>query len=323
MRINKYFKLFESRSSNLSEEEFFKLLKENCQDFIKNPKPLQRVKHDSIMYSYINPKIHSRKDGSTASIAKIINLLIDNLPSWKEFPKRNNSIIASSNISTYQQSYGSEYYILIPFDGAKFGVTPALDLWEVKTRYLPDTNIDINLSWMQSRLKMLDVKTTSYKEFMDDLQSIYNQYIYDKSIFKDRDHLKILFNTFINDNIENVEDGFNIYLSPSNLVTYRKKGFELNNYNDLKTDYPYEIWTDSECILYSLGFHNECDSCGGTGITGCDECWGIGLIDDGDGNEIECNNCNNGDVVCPECDGYEPLDRDQEYAKFLEKIKKI
>ena len=61
MRINKYFKLFESRSSNLSEEEFFKLLKENCQDFIKNPKPLQRVKRDSIMYSYINPKIHSRK----------------------------------------------------------------------------------------------------------------------------------------------------------------------------------------------------------------------------------------------------------------------
>ena len=54
MRINKYFKLFESRSSNLSEEEFFKLLKENCQDFIKNPKPLQRVKRDSIMYSYIN-----------------------------------------------------------------------------------------------------------------------------------------------------------------------------------------------------------------------------------------------------------------------------
>ena len=125
------------------------------------------------------------------------------------------------------------------------------------------------------------------------------------------------------DNIENVEDGFNIYLSPSNLVTYRKEGFELNNYNDLKTDYPYEIWTDSECILYSLGFHNECDSCGGTCITGCDECWGIGLIDDGDGNEIECNNCNNGDVVCPECDGFIPLDRDQEYAKFLEKIKKI
>lgn len=28
---------------------------------------------------------------------------------------------------------------------------------------------------MQSRLKMLDVKTTSYKEFMDDLQSIYKQ----------------------------------------------------------------------------------------------------------------------------------------------------
>ena len=44
---------------------------------------------------------------------------------------------------------------------------------------------------------------------------------------------------------------------------------------------------------------------------------------DGDGNEIECNNCNNGDVVCPECDGFIPLDRDQEYVKFLEKIKKI
>lgn len=51
-----------------------------------------------------------------------------------------------------------------------------------------------------------------------------SNYIYDKSIFKDRNR-KSLFNTFINDNIENVEDGFNIYIyHPSNLVTYRKRG---------------------------------------------------------------------------------------------------
>jgi hypothetical protein len=61
MKIIKYFKLFESRSSELSKIEFEKILKDNCKDFINNPKLLQRDKQDSILNTYINPKKFTRE----------------------------------------------------------------------------------------------------------------------------------------------------------------------------------------------------------------------------------------------------------------------
>lgn len=40
----KLFKLFETRTAGLSEEEFRELLKTNCKEYINNPKLLQRNK---------------------------------------------------------------------------------------------------------------------------------------------------------------------------------------------------------------------------------------------------------------------------------------
>lgn len=328
MKINKYFKLFESRSSILSDDEFFKIMKENCQDFIKNPKPLQRVKDGYDTFSYINPKIHSRSDGSSASIAKNINIFLNNLPSWREFPKRNNSVIISSNMDRYEASYGSEYHVVIPFDVAKFGVTPSLDLWDVIIK-LPSKNESIQdlkftLSSLQRGLRALNIKNISYNEFISDIQSIFDHYKIEDDIigtFSTKD-IKTLFDWFISNDIENVEDGFDIVLSPTALSSHRKIGFVINSYSELETNYPYEIWTESECLLYNLGTHYECDACGNAGQYECMECEGSAILEDEEGNEVECDNCNDGFIECEECGGSNSLDKENAYYQFLEKIKK-
>jgi hypothetical protein len=44
MKKIQYFKLFESRTAELSEEEFFKILKEKCVNWISDPLYLQQYK---------------------------------------------------------------------------------------------------------------------------------------------------------------------------------------------------------------------------------------------------------------------------------------
>ena len=87
------FKMFESRTSELSEAEFRKILHEKCKDFVKAPKLLQRSKtSEGPIFSYINPKIYTREPMNSDLIVGVSSrhhtLLMDNLPSWSKFPKR-------------------------------------------------------------------------------------------------------------------------------------------------------------------------------------------------------------------------------------------
>jgi hypothetical protein len=52
MKIIKYFKLFESRSSELSQTEFEKI-KDNCKDFINNLNCYKEINKDSILNTHI------------------------------------------------------------------------------------------------------------------------------------------------------------------------------------------------------------------------------------------------------------------------------
>ena len=81
MKNIQYFKLFESRTAELSEKEFLNLVKTKCRDFIKTPKYLQRIKssHNG-EYSYINPKQSHRnplmKDGDGGGVFQVIILYL-------------------------------------------------------------------------------------------------------------------------------------------------------------------------------------------------------------------------------------------------------
>lgn len=270
--------MFESRAYELTEEDFINLLNENCKDFVKTPMLLQRNKKGGPKFSCINPKTNIRtamlSNGSSAGVRSNHNtLLMDNLPSWSKFPKRSQSIIG---LTTTDRSslFGDEKFFVIPFDGAKFGVCPAKDLWGVgcdkfDTSY--SMTFDYNLSNM---LIELNVSDNSYDNMMNDLQERYDKWleeggkrVNDLSVSSNRYNTRalVIFSKIKDLGYTDVKIGLSDIFDPknfkANMSEITMKGFSVmkwkeNPYGGLSTSFDpnegHEFWTDSECLLYKI-----------------------------------------------------------------------
>lgn len=277
MKKIQYFKLFESRTAELSEEEFFKILKEKCRDWISDPVYLQRAKNRlDGEFTYINPKIHFRepfidKDSGVAS--KHHTLLMDNLPSWDGFCKRSESIIFISK-PLLTSSFGAYYYFVIPYDNANFSMAPGMDLWASGADiFINDDSYDDFFSYKFDSVfseSMMDysISDKSYDDMLFDLNKLFNDYIFydyphnkqSKKVIRHK-FFTILFDRMLIDNYSEVSDALNDYFSPKKFHAMGKKEFKNMDYNDMKNDLggltinnsAREIWTDSECLLVYCG----------------------------------------------------------------------
>jgi len=269
------FKMFESRTSELSEAEFRKILHEKCKDFVKAPKLLQRSKtSEGPIFSYINPKAYDRaplkkSDRFTDGVeSRHHTLLMDNLPSWSKFPKRSQSVIGLTS-ADQRIIFGTHRYLIIPFDGATFGVAPSADLWACQIHVTDQRPLveDLTLSFNDKFSEIMvvnKISDASYSEMMSDLQAQYYLWLKDSfSAFRSvsSDILKInkLFKKFKEKGVKNVEDGFNHFFSPDRFRGTDLddlEGFHVMNWSyltNLDRWHSYEFWTDSECLLYYIG----------------------------------------------------------------------
>lgn len=269
------FKMFESRTSELSEAEFRKILHEKCKDFAKAPKLLQRSKtSEGSIFSYINPKAYDRaplkkSDRFTDGVeSRHHTLLMDNLPSWSKFPKRSQSVIGLTS-ADQRIIFGSHRYLIIPFDGANFGVAPSADLWACQVHVTDQRPLveDLTLSFNDKFSEIMvvnKISDASYSEMMSELQTQYDLWLKDSfSAFRSvsSDILKInkLFKKFKEKGVKNVEDGFNHFFSPDRFRGTDLddlEGFHVMNWSyltNLDRWHSYEFWTDSECLLYYIG----------------------------------------------------------------------
>jgi len=277
----KLFKMFESRAYELTEKDFVDLLNKNCKDFMKNPKLLQRNKKQGPKFSCINPKTNIRtsmltNDGSAGVKSNHGTLLMDNLPSWSKFPKRSQSIIG---VTTFDRSslFGREKFFVIPFDGAKFGVCPAKDLWGVRCTSFDDDftiTFDNNLSDMFVNLGITD---NSYDEMMTGLQKSFDDWLR-KSSEIDLKYLQhhysrrtlIIFDKIKDLGYSDVRLAIDNFFNPKNFVANDKKntmeGFSVMRwiekpYGGLVTSFDstegHEFWTDSECLLYKININTD------------------------------------------------------------------
>ena len=260
MKIIKYFKLFESRTAEITDEEFVRLVKENCQDFLANPKYLQRMKGDfNGEYSYIDPKQHVRKPLMNPDGAGVVSahhtLLMDNLPSWKSFPKRSESLIGSLKFSE-DTAFGDRCYLVIPYDGANFGLAPAGDLWGSYCE-VGDMKYEFDNLFTES-LTDLGVSEKSYDAMMKDLQHWYDDYLIkerNKEYKRNLSYIDNIFMNFSSDGIGSVEEGFDKYFAPqkfSSRVGAGAEEFKSVRYDGLVSDDKREFWTDSRCFLVYL-----------------------------------------------------------------------
>jgi len=263
MKIIKYFKLFESRTAEVTDEEFVRLVKENCQDFLANPKYLQRMKgYFNGEYSYIDPRRHVRRplmdtDGGAGVFSAHHTLLMENLPSWKSFPKRSESLIGSLRFSE-DQAFGQRCYLVIPYDGARFGLAPCSDLWGSYCE-IGDMRYEFN-DVFSERLIDLEVSDKSYDAMMKDLQHWYEDYLKREAklsahIWPRVSYIDNIFRKFSSDGIGNAEEGFDKYFAPqrfSSRVGAGAKEFKSVGYEGLVSDGKREFWTDSRCLLVYL-----------------------------------------------------------------------
>ena len=260
MKIVKIFKLFESRTAEITDKEFVMLVKENCKDYLANPKYMQRMKGKfNGDYSYIDPKIHRRIPlmvDNTGVVSTHHTLLMDNLPSWKEFPKRSESLIGNLRFN-YDISFGQRCYLVIPYDGANFGLAPSSDLWgsycEVGNMKYEFDNV------FTESFKYLRVSEKSYGDMMKDLQHYYNDYLIrerNKEYKRNLSYIDNIFMNFSSDGIGSVEEGFDKYFAPQKFSSRTgafDKEFRNVGYEGLESTDKREFWTDSRCILVYLG----------------------------------------------------------------------
>ena len=109
-----------------------KFIQANCQQAIKGgmlENPLWRGMRG--MYGYEAAVIHFKPGTGRRKSENTSNqytALMSNSPYFKGWPKRDRSMICSTDIG-YASDFGREYAIL-PFDNAKIGVCPSFDLWD-------------------------------------------------------------------------------------------------------------------------------------------------------------------------------------------------
>lgn len=95
-------------------------------------------------------------------------LIIDNDPTWEEYPKRSNSFICST-YELYSSSFGVPY-IVIPLEGQEMGVCPAMDFWESFVNF--PSAINRMLTDLARFYLKRPISQTNFSAFHSDLNDI-------------------------------------------------------------------------------------------------------------------------------------------------------
>ena len=242
------------RSTVLEPEEAFKILKTKCSEAMSLDEPLV---YRGMMIDGSKETFHLSKpsqfERTSANTSNEYTVLIDNSSAWADYPKRSRSLICGNikNLS-YAEGFG-RLGMILPFNGAKFGVCPSKDFWmgfkETFLKYgLEDLN-DFNYILRDLFKKVgseLSKENKDYGKLVATLEAgedWLRDYDEEEHLYSDMQILK-LFKTVI-DGSEYIVDFLHRILDP------KKNNFELSDYLGLKKyqDIRREVWTDSDCII--------------------------------------------------------------------------
>ena len=220
----------------LSDDDLLDSIKTNCKDFSFDDEPIFRSVNLEENEYYINPDIpfgkyyehEGRKLRKSAYADNYYTLLINHLPCWSEFPKR--QVICAN----YDKAYGKLYRI-IPFDNTKIGMTPKNDI-QTDEKYCDFyRNYQMYFWGLNLYYKSFNCVDTDWKSFNKSLETICNFYpeIKHKELFE--------------------IDSLNDILTPKNTLC---KLYDYNDYKHLdlgmKDGYgkgQRELWIDKEHLL--------------------------------------------------------------------------
>ena len=202
-------------------------------------------------YYYINPKTSDDRISPWADY-NFYNLLFSNLYSWKKYPKRNKSIICTTNYNEAKNRNNKPFpYRIFPVDGSDIGVCPEWDIWDsfkdaLDGNDLEDFNYILN-TFLEKNLpsgilwgQRADVDYSIFVKQCDLIDKIPKSDI-NALDFKSSDSRQWLYDWIESD------EPFLYYLSQ--LLSPDKNGFKLVKSGAKNLDSKVEVWTAGECIM--------------------------------------------------------------------------
>jgi len=244
----KYLKTYEEVSSKkqttkLNQKQFDKYLK-NCPHFNLEDKPIYRSIDLEGRYYYIDPSIPFNLDYYTHDEMKLrrsaytsenfYTLLINHLPSYSDFPKR--QVICSAN----QHWINDTMYRIIPLKDIKIGVVPSHDIqntWECKFHDVYGMSpYTLNSFYVWNKIPDLD-----WENFVDAI-----------SQKKEGDPIKDLSYTYTKEEAEEYAKKYNVDINSTNYykllslfnIEKLNESFKPKNLNFKSLDYSEYIKTD-------------------------------------------------------------------------------
>jgi len=237
------------RTISINKNEFEKLYSKRAMTPTHNNTIFRYIYNFTGKYGFINPKASNSPRKSAFNNTNYYTILFDNLPSWKNYPKRSESIICTndkSNAADRTQPAGSKhYYIVIPLQNAKIAICPEDDIWfSFNTQILKYMGYSDNLSDFMIDV-FFDADKYNYKmsETYKSIKKYFNLIDNDSG-----NNLRFIKDTLLKDKLEN---GYNMLDIMNDILDPNKNGFELKKVTEnmiLPSD-SREIWTSDKCLL--------------------------------------------------------------------------
>lgn len=201
-------------------------------------------------YYFIDPRMSLDKRVSPWAYKNYYNLLISNLPSWNKYPKRNKSIIATTDIDDASSRAGIDGAVLVlPKNGSKIGVCPTEDIWYSFSNThgdLNDFNKELHIIFRSGFGGRPNFKSTEhqYSVFLETCDMIdENKKDIMKNMNKGEFKNLFYFHEYFKHDNEKLIDYIDNILNPD------KNDFSLITAGDLIKNGNYEVWTDGPSIL--------------------------------------------------------------------------
>ena len=131
MRLQAYL-IHEGRTKKLDAKTAIPWMKKQCKIHIKKllsqtrPVIYRGIGGFNGKYGIVDPSTSDER--RSANTSNHTTLLMDNLPKWKKYPKRSQSLICSTD-HLNASSYGELYYVY-PTDKCDIGIVPTTDVWD-------------------------------------------------------------------------------------------------------------------------------------------------------------------------------------------------
>jgi hypothetical protein len=234
--------LNEKRGRSVTYEQALDFIKKNCQDAVnswrKGYKIFRGVSSPYGEYGIIKPTT----ERPSANTYNFYTLIINNDPSWKQFPKR--QVICTTDPQT-ADGYGN-IYLVLPVDGAKIGICKTNDIWDsltYKNLWADDINDEI-YRIIRDKEKLIPKNIqTDFKFFKKTMSEMTRDKLKEKPL----DKRNVIYSDFIDSNYKNLYD----FLVKEAFTPVRNQ-FKVQNIKNFSIKGFNEVWTDSECVLIDI-----------------------------------------------------------------------